>query len=85
MYEKLLTFCYSCDLIGHGSNKCQGSMATKIGNTHPPFRVPQETAVGFSRDHAVIENPHGVDINVSPPSEASTVLVASIPDFDYGP
>ncbi|XP_039126486.1 uncharacterized protein LOC120262446 [Dioscorea cayenensis subsp. rotundata] len=53
MYERLPTFCYNCELIGHGSNSCTRSSsfgASEISLPSHEERLPVERAIQVSHD-----------------------------------
>lgn len=45
LYERLPTFCYSCCLVGHGSNTCPQLVIAGAERSHPPPCVAQGMAV----------------------------------------
>lgn len=87
LYERLPTFCYTCGVIGHGSNSCSRALATGKANVCQPPRPQRGKEV--RQELSPMDAGTGANDSVSSPpsSEIGDPLVHSNTEVDseYGP
>ncbi|XP_039145598.1 uncharacterized protein LOC120282820 [Dioscorea cayenensis subsp. rotundata] len=82
LYERLPTFCYSCGIIGHGTNSCSHSTTTGENRTSPPPRFPRGSAVSSVRTEDVVE---GMEMDsIANNLQGAVNPVDSTPDSEFG-
>ncbi|XP_039129164.1 uncharacterized protein LOC120265358 [Dioscorea cayenensis subsp. rotundata] len=64
LYERLPTFCYSCGVIGHGSNSCSHQAVAGLDRAPPPPRVPRGPAVSSLRTEVTANE--GMEMDSTP-------------------
>lgn len=85
LYERLLTFCYTCGMIGHGSNSCSRSTTASVTRTtssHREWRVE----IGLSLVSAIqnqrmddsdpLPDPHSSDFSENAVQSPRTRILA---------
>lgn len=83
LYERLPTFCYSCGMIGHGSNSCSRPVTSGAARIDPsrPVRLTEFDSGLVSE----VRDQHMDDSDPVPPGPSSETLDDVTPETNYGP
>lgn len=76
-------FCYTCGIIGHGTNSCSHATITGEDQTSPPLRVPWRPAVRPIQTEDVAAMRMEMDSTVVDPQELNNPI-NSTPDPEFG-
>lgn len=66
LYENLPTFCYTCGLVGHGSNSCSRTSVPSQDHAPPPPRILRGPTIEQRQDAGLTMGPENVPMPVDP-------------------